>query len=389
MGKRLLCLALATLLALSPLACAESAECPGVETGIRSIAKYGNLVLDISGTGLLALGYDYGDIIAVTLGDETLTMPISADYTDVDVGAVVCRITSEADASGSRTILGMNNGNLATALGIAARADIDEAPGYRWDYAEGWSDDTPVFLELVEKGGYLDQVKLHRLDLSCVREDYPNLTDAQYANFRPVATTGMGANALFRSASPVNPKYNRNREADAALNAAGVQAVVNLTDSEAAMKAYEDYAQTYYSALDVIALNLVLDYEAGSFRKGLAEAFRFIADREGPCLIHCNLGKDRAGFACAVLECLMGASEDEVVADYMASYTNFYGLAPGSEGYEDIANLNIRKTLCKAFGLESLGAADLAECAEGYLLDIGMTAGEIEALKARLGTDIE
>ena len=52
-------------------------------------------------------------------------------------------------------------------------------------------------------------------------------------------------------------------------------------------------------------------------RTGFAEGLRFFIANDGPYLIHCNEGQDRTGFSVAILECLMGASEEEVVADYM------------------------------------------------------------------------
>jgi len=244
-----------------------------------------------------------------------------------------------------------------------------------------------IGLTLKEKGGYLDQIALHHFTMSSVRADYPGLTNEQYANFRNVSTTGMGANALYRSASPVNPKYNRNREADAAVRAAGIRTVMNMADNESDMKGYPGYAETCYSGLDVIPLDMVVDFEKPIFRDGLAEGFRFLASHEGPFLVHCSVGKDRAGFACAILESLMGAAADEVVADYMISYYNYYGIEPLSETYEAVADANIRKTLAAAFGIDSIASADLAACAEAYLAKIGLTADEISALKTRLGTD--
>ena len=220
------------------------------------------------------------------------------------------------------------------------------------------------------------------------RADYPNLTDAQYANFRNIATTGMGANVLYRTSSPIDSKYNRNKEADAAACAAGIRTVLNLSDSQSAMKDYEDYDQSYYSTLDVIPLDLILDFQSPFFREGLVRGFRFLADHEGPYLIHCTMGKDRAGFASAILECLMGASADEVVADYMVSYYNYYGIGSDSPNYEAIADSNIRKNLAASFSVDDISKADLAACAQAYLLACGMTQAEIDAVKARLGTDI-
>lgn len=387
--RRLLAGALAAILALTSAAWAETAACPTVETSVREIKKYGNLVLDISGNALLALGYEFGDIVAVEIGGHALEMPICANYSDVDTGAPVCRVTQAENVDESSTVLALSGGDLATFLGIAERTLDEGASDYRWDYAEAYADGVTVTLSLREKGGYLNLLARHRLRMSKVREDYPDLTDEQYANFRNVATTGMGRHVLNRSSSPVNPAYNRNKEADTAVNAAGIRTVMNLADSEYVMKGYEDYASTYYSRLDVIALNLIVDFQSTSFRAGIAEGFRFFGAHQGPYLVHCTIGKDRAGFVCAVLECLMGASADEVIADYMVSYYNYYGVEPGSVIYDVIAESNICKALETAFGIADIADADLSACAEAYLLDIGMTAEEIAALKARLGTDIQ
>ena len=386
---RLLALTLAALLAFGALAFAEVAECPPVEVGLREIQKFGNIVLDISGDGLLELGYAYGDIVTVDIGGQTLDVPVCADYSDVDVGALVLRVIPSDNGGQNTATLAINIGDLATWLGIAEKSEIDQAPGFTWTYTEPWKDGVTVGLSLREKGGYLDQLALHRLTVSSNREDYPDLTDAQYANFRNIATTGMGENVLYRSSSPVNPEFNRNREADEALNAAGIRTVLNAADNATVMKGYEGYPYTYYSKLDVIPLDMVVDFETESFQKSLAEGYRFLAAHEGPYLIHCTMGKDRAGFTSAVLECLMGASADEVVADYMVSYYNYYGIEPGTEQYEAIADGNIRMFLPKAFGIDNLEGADLAASAEAYLLKIGMTEEEIGALKARLGTDIK
>lgn len=109
-----------------------------------------------------------------------------------------------------------------------------------------------------------------------------------------------------------------------------------------------------------------------------------MADDPGIYLIHCKEGKDRAGFVCAVLECLMGASAAEVVEDYMETFFNYYGVGKGSYEYDAIAQGNIIKTLKTAFGISDLNDADLAACAQDYLLSIGMSSDEISRLKANL-----
>ena len=387
---RVLALALAALMALTAMVWAEGAACPPVETGIGSISKHGNLPLGISGKALTDLGYEYGDMVSVDVAGHALTVPICAEMSEVDIGAAVLRIVpADGEFPDGRVSLGINGDNLATKLGLGERIDIDEAPGYRWVLADGLQFELPVKIALEEKGGYVDQIEAHHLEMTDDRADYPGLTDEQFANFRAVTTTGMGAYALYRSSSPVDPMINRNREADAAVNAAGIRTVMNMADSESAMKGYEDYSYTYYARLDIIALNMMVDFYSDNFKAGLAEGFRFLAAHEAPFLIHCVAGKDRTGFACAVLESLMGASADEVVADYMETYYNFYGVEPGTEAYRIIADGNIRSILAEAFEVESIDDVDLAACAEAYLLNIGMTGEEIAQLREKLGADIK
>ena len=107
---------------------------------------------------------------------------------------------------------------------------------------------------------------------------------------------------------------------------------------------------------------------------------------EAPYLVHCNEGKDRAGFTSALLECLMGASAEEVVADYMETYVNYYGLEKDTEKYNAVVNSNIVKALAVAFDVEDLYAADLAAEAEAFVVEeLGLSQNEVDALKAKLG----
>jgi hypothetical protein len=242
---------------------------------------------------------------------------------------------------------------------------------------------------MAEKQGYANEYRMHQLGGARTnnREDYAELSDEEFANFRAVATTGMGTDTLFRSSSPIDPALNRNEEADEALLNALISCVVNMADTEEELEAYSDYHLTSYYQCRVLALGMNMDLFSDEFRDDLCEAYRFIASQDGPCLIPCTEGKDRTGFAIAVLECLMGADADEVTEDYMHSYYIFYGIGPDSEQYETIADSNIRANLCRAFGIVSLKDADLSACAEEYLKEIGMTESEIDAMRAKLAED--
>jgi protein tyrosine/serine phosphatase len=129
-----------------------------------------------------------------------------------------------------------------------------------------------------------------------------------------------------------------------------------------------------------------MDFLSETTLNGLAEGMRFIINNDGPYLIHCNEGKDRAGFVSALLECLMGATIDEVIDDYMRTYYNYYGVEEGSEKYDAVVNSNIIKTLNANFKVDDVYKADLVAEAEAFFMqNVGLTEDEVAALKAKLG----
>ncbi len=369
---------------------AEDKEIPRIETTIKELEVYGNLILDVKPEEMMELGYEPADIILVELGDNKLTMPIGDAFWNVDMGSLICCYNMTAE-DGSKVELSINMDNMALALGIAEFNTTDEGKGYEWIWADGYGPSTPVYLSMVEKQGYAEEYAMHQLGEARTnnREDYAELSDAEYANFREADTTGMGAGALYRTSSPIDPSINRNHEADRQLGEAGVRTILNLADAEESMKEYPEYDQTNYSKCDILALNMGMDLQNESFKEKLCKGFQFMASHEGPYLIHCQEGKDRTGFVLAILECLMGASPEEVVEDYMVTFYNFYGIEPEAEQYDYIAESNIETSLAVSFMVSSIydPEVDLAVCTEAYLKEIGMSDEEIAALKSNLAKD--
>ena len=375
--KKSICRLSVLLLVLMMLVCSTAAA--ETKAAVADIAKYGNLILDITGADLFDQGYEYGDMLEVNVLDQTWELPLCSNYSDVDTGVAVLRATSAEEA----VVLAINMGDFATTAGIAEKAKIEEEPGYRWDYLlEG-----PVQVEITlkQEDGYREQWLIHQLVRTNERIDYPHLSDEQFANFRMVDTTGMGANKLYRSSSPINPEIGRSTYADEAARAAGIATVINLAD---ASNTYENQENAYYQTCQVVYLNLGLDFTSEDFRAGMASGLRFIIDGEAPYLLHCNEGKDRAGFASALLECLMGATINEVVEDYMETYVNYYGVEKDTEKYAAVENSNIIKTLQAAFGVDDIYQANLAAEAEAFLTEaLGLSADEVAALKAKLAAE--
>ncbi len=109
-------------------------------------------------------------------------------------------------------------------------------------------------------------------------------------------------------------------------------------------------------------------------RQGFGRMFRALAAPDaGPALFHCATGKDRTGWAAALLLRLLGASEEAVLADYMASndwilpkYAGFIDrlAAKGMERDMLVTLFGVRPDfLAAAFDAMRAGYGDLA----GYL----------------------
>ena len=349
-----------------------------ITTTIYEIAKHGNLILSMYGADLFSKGFEHGDIVEVAVAGKSWEAPLCTNYSDVDNGVTVLRASAEIDG----VVLAINMGDFATTAGIAEKTKIEEDPGYRWDYLI--ESPIEVTITMKEEGGYREEWIIRQLVRTTERTDYPHLNDEAFANFRLIDTTGMGANKLYRSSSPINPDLGRNTYADNAAKDAGVITVINLADPS---NTYEGTENTYYSTCQVIYVNLGMDFLSEVTLSGIAEGMRFIIKNDGPYLIHCNEGKDRAGFVSALLECLMGATMDEVTADYMETYYNYYGVEEGTEKYDLIVKNNLIKVLNATFKVDDVYKEDLAAEAAAFLMeDAGLTADEVTALKVKLGS---
>lgn len=351
-------------------------------SNIYEIQKYGNLTLTLKSSELIEAGYEHGDFLEVKIGDEVLSVPLCTDYSDVNVGELVLR-----DKDG-RLVLAINMGDFATTyLGASKTTNPDKS--FIWDLPKGVTlEGIPINLSMGEKAGYKDEYLIHQLERTNNREDYAS--DEIFANARPINGGKLGKNALFRSSSPVNNELNRAKYSDAFIAENGVRCVMNLADSTENIQGYftqEDFSSPYYKSLFeegcVKPLNLGVDFKADDFKKGLKEGLLFFSTHEGPYLVHCTEGKDRAGFVSALLSALMDVSYDNIVKDYMETYKNYYHLEEGSEQYNAVKNSNIVTILSLITGEEK----DLQKGAEAYIKALGLTGTELKALKSNLAKD--
>ena len=360
-------------------------EAKTLDSSVKDIQKYGNLVLSITKSDMDSIGAEYGDVFTVDLGDQVLEAPYCTSYSDVEIGDLVLR------NDGDGIILAINMGDFASSYGIATKVSNPDKT-YQWVFEEGKKlEDITLSLILTDKGGYRDQYLIHQLSRTNEREDYSS--DAVFANFREIEGGNLGSGALFRSSSPVNNEIGRAKYADELMSLNNIRSVMNLADSRETIEGYfkeEDFASPYYKSLyengEVIALNMGVSFKTREFQNGLVEGLTFLSKNEGPYLVHCNEGKDRAGFTSALLSALMGLTYDEIASDYMTSYENYYHVEKGTEQYEAVKRSNIDSMLSFIAGVETkdLENVDLSVKAEEFLIAIGMEKADIDTLKSKL-----
>lgn len=336
---------------------------------------YGRVSLNFPADSFLTM-YEYGDIVTLMVdGYDTVDVPVVPYTGSVTAGEFLLRTVSGSDYLFFEVL----NGNATEAIGIGREIEFP----------------IEVVVQMKEKGGYLEYLELQEyLTIAYELEAYPNFSVEEFANFRMVETTGMGEGVLYRSSSPINPALGRNFYADSLAWVAGVATFVNLAESMGYAETYRNLPASYYATQNVVFLNLPATFVNRAFKDGLVEGFRYIIEHEGPYLVHCTYGMDRTGFTIAVLEALMGATADEIRADYVKSYTNYcsffgsvYVALPPHQ--VDLAKEIIVRNLKNSFHTEGVDIrdfdnADLAAAAESYLLALGMEKSEIEALKERL-----
>lgn len=329
-----------------------------VSGAVAEIDKYGNVHTDIPEAEFLAAGFELGDILLISMGEQSVQAPFVTTYGDVDRGNPLVRL------SGSRVSMALNYANFAKTYSL----EVGSA----------------VSFELVEKGSYLEELEIRNLVRTDVREDYAS--DAVFANFRVVTMSKIALNRLYRSCHP-SIDDPRAPYASQLVEKAGIKTVVNLSDSDEELSEFLSYSDVYSSIKadgNMVNLNMGVDLLSDEFAAKLKEGLLFMIEKTPPYLVHCVEGKDRAGMTVAILGAIMGATVDEIYADYVKSYENYYHVEKGTKAYEAVEN--IIKGIFKSINNGNEVTDDnVGYVAMKYLMEkAGMTYPQILALEAKL-----
>ena len=210
-----------------------------------------------------------------------------------------------------------------------------------------------------------------------------------FANFRMMKGGNLKEGILYRGASPVDNSRNRTSTVDALLEENHIAYNIDLADKNTDGAKYQvhDYFQSLKDNNKVIFLGMAAAYKKDDFSAKMKTLFETILANDGPYYIHCLEGKDRTGYVCMVIEALCGATYEKLIEDYFITYKNYYGIEKDTDKYNAIKELHIDEMIRYVFSFEDnvqlLGAAYHTK-ANNYLLSIGLTQDQIDAVQAKL-----
>lgn len=364
---------LLTLVSLLPLAtsCAnddkpiepiEPIDEPMLKGTISSYNKSGAAILDITAADMTNAGFTLGDVISITIDNKKIIMPYYDGFYN-SKGEYLCVAYPT-----SPTIR-------FTANDIGLPQELRELEGHS------------VTIRMQEQGGSLNVQQAMSMTYSNNRSDYPEFSDAAYANVRAVKAGKIANGVLHRSSSPFRNKINRAHYVSEYLESEGIKTVLNLADTEEEMLTYDmpPYSRTLWDGGHVLLCPLKSDPTADDFNNKLIAALKELPLRPAPYVVHCTEGKDRTGYACALLEGLCGATYQEIVDDYLITYYNFYYITQENDPEKCKTLVSLRLNPCLMFyaGVSDetqLQNVDYAKAFASYLLSHGMSQQQLDAL---------
>lgn len=325
----------------------------GIKEGDPS---FNNINLNCKNDDMKSHGYQYGDIVNVKLtkdGEEpkTYVLPYVTNYNEAGTyGPCLCDYESRGYTL-----------SIAPGFDIAGLSERDY-------YKDGKAEIT-----MKSKQGYAKTRKLIQLPAKLTYQEC-GFDNMKFSNCRDVVAVGnigdkIRGGAMYRGSSPISDSKNKDRylAADNFLYYNNINKDISLSLSEEKLeeiykKRSEEtmgkYAEILYHDKNMMTVNLGSDFFRIAIDKNqeilggdlCAEVFNTIAGfkiNEDSFFIHCNEGKDRTGFIVMILEALCGVSLEDLVADYMLTFCNYYNITEvnNKEKYDLMANLTCYRNL--------------------------------------------
>ena len=337
---------------------------PVLKGKITSYNEFGAAMLSFTETDMTNAGFTLGDVISITIDNKKeIVMPYYDGFYTRN-GEFLCVAYPTYPSI------------CFTANNIGLPKELTDLEGHS------------VTVRMKEKGGCLDVQTALSMKYSNERIEYPDLSDAEFANARTVKAGNIPSCILYRSSSPFSNDIKRDFYVSEYLQQEKVRTVLNLADTEEKMLSYKDippYSLSLWKEGNVILCPLKADPTADDYNNRLIEALKQLPSRPVPYVVHCMEGKDRSGYVCALLEGLCGATYEEIVADYLVTYDNYYYINPAKDPVLCNTLVSLRLNTCLMFYANvsdeaQLPNIDYAKAFSSYLLSHGMTQQQLDAL---------
>ena len=337
---------------------------PVLKGKITSYNEFGAAMLSFTETDMTNAGFTLGDVISITIDDKKeIVMPYYDGFYTRN-GEFLCVAYPTYPSI------------CFTANNIGLPKELTDLEGHS------------VTVRMKEKGGCLDVQTALSMKYSNERIEYPDLSDAEFANARTVKAGNIPSGILYRSSSPFSNDIKRDIYVSEYLQQEKIRTVLNLADNEEKMLSYKDippYSLSLWKEGNVILCPLKADPTADDYNHRLIEALKQLPSHPAPYLVHCMEGKDRTGYVCALLEGLCGATYEEIVADYLVTYDNYYYINPAKDPVLCNTLVSLRLNTCLMFYANvsdeaQLPNIDYAKAFSSYLLSHGMTQQQLDAL---------
>lgn len=199
-------------------------------------------------------------------------------------------------------------------------------------------------------GTVYNQIKINK---TTSPDDYDS--SETFANFREIVATGLKEKTLYRTSNPLDIHGNKVRHsyADKLAQKYAIKTEIDLTDddNDILLKIKSNPVKKKYCYKEIyLKGNLFNTYLGGDGLYSqdwpkIAAAFRFMLEHEGPYMVHCTLGRDRAGLFSMLSAALAGATVNDLRRDYMLTFCNYYHIKPNTYDYSIIQLFKCDKVL--------------------------------------------
>ena len=336
---------------------------PMLKGKISSYNEFGAAMLDFTEADMTKAGFTLGDVISITIdGKKEIVMPYYDGFYTRN-GEFLCVAYPTYPSI------------CFTANNIGVPKELTGLEGHE------------VIVRMKEKGGRIDVQRALSMKYSNDRETYTNISDAEFANARTVSAGNIPGGILYRSSSPFCNEIQRAFYVSKYLESENVKTVLNLADTEEKILSYDmpPYSRSLWEGDNVILCPLKADPTADDYNNRLIDALKQLPSHPAPYVVHCMEGKDRTGYVCALLEGLCGATYEEIVADYLVTYSNYYNISPVEDPVLCSTLVSLRLNTCLMYyaGVSNeaqLPSVDYAQAFSNYLLSHGMSQQQLDTL---------